>query len=409
MDTLLLDLANQHFYATPESVRAFFSAAIRGDQAHAPTAEGGISIAEYGAEYTLIRINGLMLRERSWYTDNGYAVSTEQVIEEINGALDQDKKVRLLINSGGGLVSGTSNLAQLVYENRDRVEAYTTGVAASAAMWVYSSAGKRYAEDTSVLGSIGVVTSVIDDEKFWESHGIVWKDVVSANAKNKRPDVKTESGLAEVQRYLTSLESVFLESVSRNLGIPRDEVISKFHEGGLITGADANELGFLTGLTSHTGAAMPTAPTADVKIAQSNNTGEGTMPISQEEFDAVQSQLDDATASIKTLTGDVGAITQRAEAAETERDALQATVDAIPEIVAMAFAQGADSKTTVAMVKAGNKADAALVLVESGKSSGGTQTGADVNEPKPDGNDANEESEEEAELALKLAEQYSAK
>jgi hypothetical protein len=48
-------------------------------------------------------------------------------------------------------------------------------------------------------------------------------------------------------------------------------------------------------------------------------------------------------------------------------------------------------------------------LVESGKSSGGTQTGADVNEPKPDGNDANEESEEEAELALKLAEQYSAK
>ena len=133
------------------------------------------------------------------------------------------------------------------------------------------------------------------------------------------------------------------------------------------------------------------------------------MPISQEEFDAVKSQLSDAAASIKNLEGEVGAAVKRAEDAEAERDSAKATIAAMPEIVAMAFAQGADCGTTVAMVKAGSKADAALVLVEANKSTGATAAGADVNESKPADASVEEESEEEAKAALAYARKLSAK
>ena len=176
-----------------------------------------------------------------------------------------------MVNTGGGLVSGTSNLADLIFQNRGMIDAYATGVVASAGMWVFSAAGKRYAEATTVMGSIGVVTSVFDDEKYWSNYGVVWKEIVSENAKNKRPDVKTESGENEVKRYLTSLESIFLESVSKSLGMSKEDVVSNFHEGGLITGQDALDLKVIESLVSYDMVAtMPSKRQADVKIANSN-------------------------------------------------------------------------------------------------------------------------------------------
>ncbi|MCJ2534246.1 MAG: S49 family peptidase, partial [Candidatus Thermoplasmatota archaeon] len=221
MNEKIRALLSQNFYATTDEVRNFFAFSKDINVKEMMAERSKIAISSYGSEVVEIRINGLMLREKSWITDFGFAVSTEEVIEEIDNALEAGKRISLMMNTGGGLVSGTSNLAKKVFENRDKIDAYATGMVASAGMWVFASAGKRFAEDTTMLGSIGVVTSVFDDEKYWESHGIVWKEVVSENAKNKRPNVKTESGQAEVKRYLTSLETIFIDSISASLDMSR--------------------------------------------------------------------------------------------------------------------------------------------------------------------------------------------
>lgn len=413
MNDAIASLATQNFYARPSDLRSFLSSAIEAtkEKSFFDGEFEKVSIAQYGAETTTINITGLMLRERSIFTDLGWAVSTEEVIDEIKQALSEDKKIRLVMNTGGGLVSGTSNLADIIFQNRDRIEAYATGVVASAGMWVFSAAGKRYAESTTVMGSIGVVTSVFDDEQYWSNYGIVWKEVVSENAKNKRPDVKTESGQNEVRRYLTSLETIFIDSVSKALDMSNDEIISNFHQGGLITGQDAFDLSVVSALTSYDMVAtMPSKLQADVKIANSN-IEDCVMNITQEQLDAVKSQLDNANASIKTLEGEIGIVSGKLETAESDLGAANATIETLqaelasekvvasdkPEIIAMAFEHGVTKETALEMYGCANKGDAAVIALNAKGTVGSTSAQGDLPDAQAD------EDEKETAAAIEIA------
>lgn len=412
MDERLLQLATQNFYARPEDIRAFFSTAMN-EKAYTLSIADKKSIATHTADVTTIKISGLMLREQSIYTDLGMAVSTEEIISEIKTARAAGRKVDLIISSGGGMVSGTSNLSDLIYEHRDSINAYGTSVVASAAMWIFASAGKRYAEPTTVMGSIGVVTSVFDDEKYWSNYGIVWKEIVSENAKNKRPDMKTQDGQDEIKRYLTSLESIFLDNVSKSLAMSKEDIISNFHQGGLITGQDAHAMGILESLLSYDMVAtMPSKRQADVKIAKSN-LGDVKMDITKEQFDAVQSQLDNATASIKTLEGEnatlnVNLVEANAKVANLTAQEI-AKAEANKEIVAMAFEHNANKDTVLAMIGCSTKAEAALALLDAKGSVGGTS--AYTNDLAEDDVDASKEDADKAELAeaIEIAKRHSVK
>ena len=404
MQKHFLKLATENFYASADSMRNFFMLGMSEEAFNFDTVERKPDISLYGAEYNTIHITGMMLREQSWITDMGFATSTEQVINGIKETLSEGKKVKLIINSGGGLVSGTSNLADLIYENRDQIEAYATGTVASAAMWVYSCAGKRYAEATTVMGSIGVVTSVFDDEKYWASYGIIWKEIVSENAKNKRPDMKTEEGRNEIKRYLTSLETVFIDSVARSLDMTKEEVVSNFHQGGLITGKDALELKAISALTTYDlVATMPSERSAE-KIAKISNMGESVM-ITQEQFDAVNASLATANASIEamsaenaTLKADVEKVTADLVNVTAELASASTKLSVMGEIVGMAFEHGVTKETAVAMVSAGSKAEAALVALSAKTSTGATVVTADLEE----GADASVD-EEQAEIDAAIA------
>jgi len=412
MNKHFLALATENFYASADSMRNFFMLGMD-EKAYDfdNLEEKNTAISTYGTEANTIYITGMMLREKSWITDCGYATSTEQVIEAIDETLAEGKKVKLIINSGGGLVSGTSNLADKIFENREHIEAYATGMVASAAMWVYSAAGTRYAESTTVLGSIGVVTSIFDDEKYWATYGIIWKEIVSENAKNKRPDVKTEEGQNEVKRYLTSLEAVFINSVSEYLGLSREDVISKFHEGGLITGTDALGLSIIESLTSYNNsvATMPTGNSAD-KIE--SKIEDNSMKVTQENLDAVQAQLDEANASVAALSaekdevnGTIAGLNEKVATVTASLDDANVKIAAIDGIIGMAFEHNVDKATAIAMVQAGTQEAAALVVLNAKKSTGATSVGVDLG----NGADVQDDTEakDEAEEAMAYAKSLS--
>jgi len=408
MNKYFLKLVTENFYASNDAMRNFFMLGMDEKAFSFDDLEKKETvISEYGAEYNTIHITGMMLREQSWITDMGWATSTEQVIKGIQETLSEGKKVKLIINSGGGLVSGTSNLADIIYLNRDQIEAYATGMVASAAMWVYSAAGTRYAEDTTVMGSIGVVTSVFDDETYWKSYGIIWKEIVSDNAKNKRPDVKTEEGQKEVKRYLTSLEAVFIDAVSTHLDMSRDDVISNFHEGGLITGSDALDLSVIDSLTSFDlVATMPSERSAEKIVNNNPNIGEDVMEITQEQHDAVKADLEKANTSVTAISAENDALkvsldeaNSKVEATQTTLDATKAQVDGMGEIVGMAYEHNVDKATAITMIGAGTKAEAALVALDAKSTNGATTETADLD----DGADATADAEEQAEIDAAIA------
>lgn len=415
MNEHFLKLATENFYASSESIRNFFMGAMNEKAFDLDNLDNKPAISSYGTEFNTIHITGMMLREKSWITDLGFATSTEQVIEGIQESLAEGKKVKLIINSGGGLVSGTSNLADIIYENREHIEAYATGVVASAAMWVYSAAGTRYAESTTVMGSIGVVTSVLDDEKYWESYGIIWKEIVSENAKNKRPDVKTAEGQNEVKRCLTSLESVFINAVSTHLDMSREDVVSKFHEGGLITGADALEMNVVSSLTSYDLAAvMPVGNSAE-KIAKNSNIGENVMEkITQNDLDAVQAKLDEANASVTALSaekkdneGVIAGLNEKVTTVTADLDSATTKLAAVGSIVGMAFEHGVNKDTAMKMVDAGTQEAAALVVLNTNASSGATGEGADLDDVDSAETEAKAAEDAETEAAIAYAKKLS--
>lgn len=100
--------------------------------------------------------------------------------EEIGTALreaagrDDVRAVFLDIDSPGGTVAGTPELAAAVSALNDRkpVYAFSSGLMCSAAYWIASQARAIYATPSARVGSIGVVQAVIDDSARLHAAGI---------------------------------------------------------------------------------------------------------------------------------------------------------------------------------------------------------------------------------------------
>ena len=104
------------------------------------------------------------------------AVGSEEIGDALREAGERDdiRAVFLDIDSPGGTVAGTPELATAVASINERkpVYAFSSGLMCSAAYWIASQARAIYATPSAQVGSIGVVQAVIDDSAALASEGI---------------------------------------------------------------------------------------------------------------------------------------------------------------------------------------------------------------------------------------------
>jgi signal peptide peptidase SppA len=104
------------------------------------------------------------------------ATDTEQAIHAIEEAVTRPdiKAVLLDIDSPGGTVNGTPELAQAVADaTRSKpVYAFTSGQMCSAAYWVASQCDAIYATPSARVGSIGVLLPVVDSSEALKNQGL---------------------------------------------------------------------------------------------------------------------------------------------------------------------------------------------------------------------------------------------
>lgn len=93
----------------------------------------------------------------------------------------------LEIDSGGGEVSGTELLAEVVRQSSKPIVAYVTGMAASAAYWVAAATKWIVMESptASEVGSIGVLAMHVDMSKALEKQGMKVTIVRADGSENK--------------------------------------------------------------------------------------------------------------------------------------------------------------------------------------------------------------------------------
>ena len=104
------------------------------------------------------------------------ATDTEQAIQAIEEAVTRPdiKTVLLDIDSPGGTVNGTPELAQAVADatKSKPVYAFSAGQMCSAAYWVASQCDAIYATPSARVGSIGVLLPVVDSSEALKNQGL---------------------------------------------------------------------------------------------------------------------------------------------------------------------------------------------------------------------------------------------
>ncbi len=202
----------------------------------------------------IIPVSGPIVREHGFY-----GTSQDVVASSLKAAL-ADPSVRAIlfdINSPGGVVAGTKELADAIAEARTkkRCAAYANGLCASAAYWLASSTGTVYAPLTATVGSIGVIMTITNYAKFEEKLGIT--TVTISGGKWKTAGLGGELTDEERQYFqerINTLHRIFKADVSRHMGLTAGPDL--WGEAQLLLAQPAQELGIVTDIVRDRDAAI---------------------------------------------------------------------------------------------------------------------------------------------------------
>lgn len=201
------------------------------------------SLYEVRGREAVLRITGVLMNDPSiWDVLFGTAPSLtyDEIVEAIDQA-DADKDVDqivLEIDSPGGYVAGVDLAALAVAAARKPTVARVSGMAASAAYWIASQAGRIDATSRlASFGSIGVARTI------YKEPGV--HEIASTQAPNKRPDVDTAEGVGAIRAELDAMHAIFAGDVARGRGVKLEKVNKDFGRGGTLLAAEALAAGMI--------------------------------------------------------------------------------------------------------------------------------------------------------------------
>ena len=183
-----------------------------------------------GSGVAVVSIQGVMEKRGSAFGSLFGESSMLAVKAGLNAAVDDElvKSILLRIDSPGGSVSGTTELADHVAETarRKRTVTFVDGLAASAAFWAGAQASEIWASRDSLVGSIGVFGVMFDTSEMAKKEGV--KPIVMTTGKFKAvgvPGTKiTDEQIAEWQKRIDFSFAEFKAAVGRGRGMSAEAV-----------------------------------------------------------------------------------------------------------------------------------------------------------------------------------------
>jgi len=229
---------------------------LAGESAAAPAPRAGIGSA---AAYRLtedgiavIAVEGVLLKGGDEW---GYGLGTVGLRRAVRQAA-ADPKVKgimLLVDSPGGTVAGTAELAADVAAaaRLKPLHAHIEDLGASAAYWIASQAGRLTATATSLVGSIGTYAVAWDLSRLAANAGIEVHVISTGMYKGAfAPGTRIlPEHLKYVQKYTDALNEHFLAGVAAGRGMAI-EAVREIADGRIHLAAEAQALGLLDAVES---------------------------------------------------------------------------------------------------------------------------------------------------------------
>jgi len=163
------------------------------------------------------------------------------------------KAVALAINSPGGSPAQSSLIAarirRLAAEKEIPVHAFVEDVAASGGYWLATAADHIWADETSILGSIGVISASFGLHDFLARHGIERRVHTAGKSKSFMDPFLPEKpeDVARLEALFGPLHEVFIDQVKARRGAKLNTGEELF-DGSFWLGRRAVELGLADGI-----------------------------------------------------------------------------------------------------------------------------------------------------------------
>jgi len=242
-------------------IQAFYTARVRGENIDIEAIEErlGRPLAndQHGGYINqggvaVIPVSGVIGKKFNMMSQISGGASTQLIERDIKAALSDSEvnSILLHIDSPGGTVDGTQNLADIVSMAKEYkpVVAFADGLMASAAYWIGSAASEIVSSSaTTRIGSIGVRTSHIDVSKANEKDGIKVTDIYAGKYKaiTSENAPLSKDGKAYIQNEMDQLYTIFVDAVAANRGVDSQTVLEDMAEGRIFLSSDAQARGMI--------------------------------------------------------------------------------------------------------------------------------------------------------------------
>lgn len=267
----VIDVLNSPWAIVPDKlqeIQAIYATHLRGEKIDIKGIEAKLGQPlqnkEQGYEVidgvAVIPVDGVVSKRMNLFSQISGGASTELIGRDIRAALADPAVHSLLlqVDSPGGTVDGTQELAQLIHGARGQkpIVTYVDGMMASAAYWIGSAASKAFiGSDTAQVGSIGVVASHTDYSRREEMLGMKTTEIFAGKYKRIASSHKplSEDGQQYIQDMVDYLYSVFVADVAKQRGTDTETVLQNMADGRVFTGQQAVNAGLVDGVATMTG------------------------------------------------------------------------------------------------------------------------------------------------------------
>jgi signal peptide peptidase SppA len=199
------------------------------------------------ATVPVIRLHGTIGAGARSLNDAGLSALIEKAFRSKPAA------VALSINSPGGSPAQSSLIAarirRLADEKNIPVHAFVEDVAASGGYWLAVAADDIWADRTSILGSIGVITAGFGFPDFIARHGIERRVHTAGKSKSFADPFRpqTEEDVARIRALIDPMHQIFIDHVQSRRGAKLNPEADLFN-AGIWLGDEATRLGLIDGV-----------------------------------------------------------------------------------------------------------------------------------------------------------------
>ena len=222
-------------------------------------------------QVAVIPVNGVLNKDCDWWG----MCSTNRLLEQLAAALSdsQVSSIVLDIDSPGGFVSGTVELADAVYAANQvkPVTAVIRGLCCSGAYWLASQCKTIVSRPECEVGNIGVYSVLADVSAAYKAMGVDLTLIASGQFKGMGADGRvTDDLISDTRRINQGLFQQFVNAVAKGRGMDTEEVLT-LADGRAFLGTQATKLGLVDTLAS----------SFDAAIQAATGTGNATDPHSE--------------------------------------------------------------------------------------------------------------------------------